>query len=115
MVWLHIFALLVAGHFLADYPLQGEFLAFQKDPWLDPSKRIIPWPHALGVHAAIHAGMVLLVTSSLVLAGLELIAHTATDMAKCAGKISYDQDQAIHFGCKILWLTILAVNVGALS
>lgn len=109
---LHMLVLLVAGHYLADYPLQGEFLATQKNPWLDASKRLAPWYQALGAHAAIHAGVVLLITGSVTLAGMELIAHTAIDAGKCAGKFSFNTDQAIHFSCKVAWVALLSLGIG---
>lgn len=93
--------LLFAGHALCDYPLQGDFLARGKNhtnPILG-----IPYYHCLFAHALIHAGMVYLVTHSILFAFLELAVHSVTDYAKCAGWISFNQDQAVHYGCKVLW------------
>lgn len=96
--------LLFAGHALCDYPLQGDFLAKGKNhkaPILG-----VPFYHCLLAHALIHAGMVYLATRSLWMALAELAIHTATDYAKCDGRISFDQDQAIHYACKILWAVL---------
>jgi hypothetical protein len=40
------------------------------------------------------------------LALAEFMAHTATDYAKCSGKISYNTDQAIHIACKCVWVAM---------
>ncbi len=93
--------LLFAGHALCDYPLQGDFLAKGKNHKLPIPG--IPFYHCLIAHALIHAGMVYLVTKSLPFAMAEFVIHTATDYAKCDGRISFNQDQAIHYTCKIIW------------
>lgn len=97
--------LLVFAHFLADYPLQGDFLAKGKS-------RITPLPgvpfwHPLTAHAAIHGGFVGLVTGSVVLSLMEFMVHWMTDDAKCRGWISYNTDQAIHILCKFVWVAII--------
>jgi len=96
--------LLLAGHALADYPLQGDFLAKAKNR-LSPLPGV-PWYHGLFPHAAIHAGVVALVTGIWWLGVAEFIIHAATDDAKCCGKIGFDTDQAIHVACKIAWWAI---------
>ena len=95
-----IFALLIAAHFVCDYPLQGDFLttAKQKGP-------LRLW-HLFG-HASIHGGAVLLVTGSLALAVAETLAHTAIDEAKTRGVTTFAQDQSLHVICKVLWITAL--------
>ena len=93
--------LLFAGHALCDYPLQGDFLARGKNRHAPISG--IPWWQLLTAHALIHAGMVYLVTRSLPFALCELAIHWATDFSKCEGWIGFNSDQAIHYGCKILW------------
>jgi len=96
--------LLCAGHALCDYPLQGDFLAKGKNHKAPIPG--VPWYQCLLAHALIHAGMVLLITHSVWLALAELVIHTATDYAKCDGRITFNQDQAIHYFCKILWAVI---------
>lgn len=100
-----MFALLVAAHALADYPLQGDFLSKAKNR-LSPIPGV-PWYQALFAHATIHAGFVGVVTGSLALGLAEFSIHAITDDAKCAGRITYNQDQAIHIGCKVLWVVLL--------
>lgn len=101
-----ILALLIVGHALADYPLQGEFLSRAKNH----HKPIpgVPWWQALLAHSTIHAGFVGVITGSFWLGLAELVIHAATDHAKCAGRISFGTDQAIHVACKVLWVVILA-------
>ena len=133
---LHTLLLLIAGHALCDYPLQGDFLAKAKNHklgrcscgkevkhvkadfwavgpevclgghWHKPANSW-GWKKALFAHSSIHAGMVLLVTGSLVLAFSELVIHAITDWLKCDERIGSNTDQAIHYACKILWVLIL--------
>ncbi|MCA0276234.1 MAG: DUF3307 domain-containing protein [Proteobacteria bacterium] len=105
MSLLTLFALLIVGHALADYPLQGDFLAKAKSR-VNPIPGV-PWYHGLLAHAAIHGGFVGVITGSLTLGIAEFIAHCLIDDAKCMGRISYNQDQALHVACKVLWVTVL--------
>lgn len=98
-------ALLIAAHFLADYPLQGEFLATGKNR-TKPIKGIPFW-HPLTAHASIHGGFVGLITGSVWLGLAETVIHWITDDAKCRGWITYNQDQAIHITCKLVWVSII--------
>jgi hypothetical protein len=94
-----IFLWLIIGHFVCDYPLQGDFLSRAKNRY-NPIPGVPAW-QALLAHASIHAGSVLLITHSPLLALCEAVAHMLIDDTKCAGKISYNVDQAFHFACKI--------------
>lgn len=107
-----IFILLVVGHFVADYPLQGEFLALAKNR-LSPNQ-FCPWYQALGAHAVIHGGFVGAITGIWWLGVAEAVAHAFIDDSKCTKKISFNQDQALHIACKVVWL-IVAMNCGALK
>lgn len=98
--------LLFAGHALCDYPLQGDFLARGKNHKAPLPG--VPWYQCLIAHALIHSGMVLLVTHSPWLALAELVIHTATDYAKCDGRLTFNQDQAIHYACKVAWALLSA-------
>lgn len=101
-----LLALLLWGHLIADYPLQGDFLAKGKDPD-GPLKGFFPWTHALGAHAGIHAGFVLLFTGSLHCACIEFIAHAFIDYGKCKKYIGLNTDQALHVACKVLYLFVV--------
>lgn len=94
--------LLLAAHALADYPLQGDFLAKAKNRTAPIPG--VPWWQALGAHAAIHAGMVLVITGSPLLACAEALAHFAIDDAKCRGRLTFNADQLLHVLCKVLWV-----------
>lgn len=102
-----VFALLVFGHALADYPLQGDFLARAKNR-ASPLPGV-PWWQALAAHAVIHAGMVGLVTGSLALALIELAMHALIDDLKCTGKINFNEDQMMHLLCKVWYVATVGV------
>ncbi|HMF74292.1 MAG TPA: DUF3307 domain-containing protein [Bryobacteraceae bacterium] len=101
MAFARLLLLLLAGHALCDYPLQGDFLARGKNHKAPLPG--IPWWQCLAAHSMIHAGAVMLITGSLWLALTELVIHTATDYAKCDSRITFNQDQAVHVTCKLLW------------
>lgn len=103
---LTMFLLLIAGHALCDYPLQGDFLARAKNR-IAPIVGV-PWYQALGAHAAIHAGAVGLITGSVWLGVAEFVAHSLIDDAKCSGKIGFNTDQSLHIACKAAWVLLAA-------
>lgn len=96
---------LVVAHYVCDYPLQSAFMAAGKN-------RFSPLPHApwyqvLFAHATIHGGGVALVTGYLSLGVAEVCVHCFIDYAKTAGRLSYNQDQALHVGCKLAWASLV--------
>jgi hypothetical protein len=105
---------LLMGHALADYPLQGDFLARGKNA----SAPIpgVPWQTILASHALIHAGFVWLFTGSLWLGLAEFVAHALIDHAKCTGRLgsnperAFNIDQGLHVACKVLW-AVIAVSL----
>lgn len=105
---LQTFALLVVGHAVADYPLQGEFLARAKNRF-SPLPGV-PWYQALGAHALIHAGVVGIVTGSVLLGVAELLCHMLIDDLKCGQRIGYNLDQLLHVACKLAWVAMLYVG-----
>lgn len=100
-----LFLLLLGWHWLADYPLQGDFLAKAKNR-TSPLPGI-PWQQALTAHAGIHAFGVLVLTGYIWLALFELVAHFAIDDAKCRGRISFNVDQALHAACKLGYVLLI--------
>ena len=96
--------LMIFAHFLADYPLQGDFLARGKNRVAPISG--VPFWHPLTAHAIIHGGFVGIITGSAVLAVAETVIHWITDDAKCRGWIGYNTDQMIHIACKFVWVVI---------
>lgn len=107
-----LFLALLVGHALADYPLQGDFLAKAKNR-ANPIPGV-PWIHGLLPHAAIHGGFVGAITGSVWLGLAEFVVHCLIDDAKCTGKFGSDParafniDQALHVACKVVWVGILA-------
>lgn len=102
---IEVFLFLLFCHFLADYPLQGDYLAKFKNESLSDGH--VPWWYIMGVHSAIHAGFVLLITGSVILFFLEFLAHFLIDTLKCKGKFGYLFDQFLHILCKIIWVGLL--------
>jgi hypothetical protein len=113
-----IFLLMLFGHALADYPLQGDFLARAKNH-ADPIPGV-PWIHGLLWHSIIHGGAVGIITDSVVLGVAETLTHMLIDYAKCGGWFgswigaatskghhinarAFHVDQALHVACKVLW------------
>ena len=94
--------LLLAGHWVADYPLQGDFLAAakQKGPL-----RV----YHLVAHAGIQGATVALVTGSLWLGLAEWVLHTIIDELKVRGWTTFAQDQFLHIVCKAAWLAVVVL------
>ena len=93
--------MLLAAHWVADYPLQGEFLSRAK---AEGPLRV----YHLVAHEGIHGGAVEIVTGNVWLGLAEWLAHTIIDELKVRGWTSFALDQALHIGCKIVWLAIWA-------
>lgn len=108
--FLELFALMVFAHALGDYPLQGEFLSRAKSR-ANPVPGV-PWYQALAAHSTIQGGLVGLVTGSLWLGLAEAVAHALIDDAKCTSKLTFNQDQALHVACKIVWAAVLILTAG---
>ena len=107
--FIEVFLLLIFAHCLADYPLQGDFLAQGKNRNSDIGK--VFWPHALSAHAIIHGGFVGLITGSWVLFILESVIHGLVDWFKCEGLISMRADQSAHYLCKIVWAMVAVLAI----
>lgn len=91
---------LLVGHWLADYPLQGDFLSMAK------AKGPLRVYHLIA-HAGIHAGAILLITGRVDLAVAEWVLHTIIDEMKTRNHITFAQDQVLHILCKLIWLLII--------
>jgi hypothetical protein len=95
---------LLVGHALADYPLQGNFLAKAKNPYAPIPG--VPWLFALSAHALIHAGAVVAVTGCYVLGAVEFVLHAVIDLSKCSKRLSFAQDQSLHVLLKVAYAAI---------
>lgn len=105
---IEIFLLMIVAHALCDYPLQGDFLAQTKRRDHEFNKSIpFLWVHSLTSHAIIHGGAVGLITGVWWLGVAEFVCHWIIDYAKCENKISLHTDQALHIGCKVIWVFIM--------
>ncbi|TXH56889.1 MAG: DUF3307 domain-containing protein [Desulfurellales bacterium] len=108
---LTLWFLLVIGHFVADYPLQSDFIAKGKNRFRPVDPASIPpgqtpqtvWPWVLTAHAGTHAAATYLVLGSPILALCELIAHWLIDYGKCANRYGIHADQIMHLVCKAVW------------
>src|SRR5690606_16479635 len=85
---------LLVGHALGDYVLQNDFIARAKNHTDDLGKHM--YKAVLPSHAGIHAGFVLLVTGSSLLAIFEFITHSWIDFLKCDKRITFYKDQCLH-------------------
>jgi hypothetical protein len=113
-----VFFALCIGHALADFPLQGEFLAIGKNRRFllalgDPSRPANIWFVCMAAHCLIHAGFVWLITGSPLVAAVEFALHWGIDSAKCAGKTTFNQDQILHVVCKIGYVAAASFCGGA--
>ena len=109
--FLSFWFVLCLGPFVADYPLQSDFIARGKNRFLPLDPSTIPpgqtpmtvWPWVLTAHAGTHAAAVFLITGSALLAILELISHWLIDYGKCANRYGIHADQFAHIACKAVW------------
>lgn len=97
-------------HALADFPLQGDYIAKQKSRAQADSFSV--WVIALSAHCVIHAGGVWLVSGSLALGIAELGAHALIDGYKGEGKFGMVADQILHLACKVVYTVLLAFGLG---
>ncbi len=101
-----MFFWLVVGHAVADYPLQGDFLARGKNH-KSPLPGI-PWWQCLVWHSVMHGGAVALVTGNVWLGIAEAVAHAGIDFGKCHGFYGFNADQFLHIACKLAWCVALS-------
>ena len=106
---LALFAAFVVVHALADFPLQGDFIARQKARKQADSRSI--WIVALSAHGVIHGGGVWLVTGSLAFGFTEMILHTLVDLGTGEGKFGLGMDQFLHLSCKLVYALLLGYGV----
>lgn len=103
---LALFFAFAIGHALADFPLQGEYLAREKVR--QDADSLQSWAIALSAHALIHGGAVWIISGSPLIGTLELVAHGLIDWRKGEGKFGLMTDQLLHLGCKAAYVALLA-------
>lgn len=102
--------LLMLGHCVADFALQGDTMARGKNRNRAPDPSLIPpgqtfmptWGYWLTAHAGIHSAAVYLVTGSTALAAMELVFHWLIDFGKCENLYGIHLDQFLHFYTKAI-------------
>ena len=113
-----LFFLLLAGHAIADFAIQTEFVATNKNrhvrlkysPEVRAKMEII-WPHLLTAHSLHHGLFVFLITGNLLASCLEVVIHWITDFGKCERWYGFHADQAIHVLTKALWTYLITTKV----
>jgi hypothetical protein len=105
---LALFFAFAISHALADFPLQGDYLARTKQR--RQAANVPEWLIALTAHSLIHAGGVWLISGSVLLATVELVLHWLIDLGKGEGYYGYVADQALHLGCKVAYVILLATG-----
>lgn len=87
------FCLLLAAHFLADFVLQTDFIAREKNP---KTAKMGKSSYVLFMHCYLHASLTLLITRSWLCAFVMLASHYVIDEAKNNEAIDFTTDQALH-------------------
>jgi hypothetical protein len=93
-----LFFMFVIVHALADFPLQGAYLARYKIR--KHAGNLSEWVVALTAHSMIHGGGVWLVSGSLALGMIEVALHGLIDFAKGEGLYNQMTDHLLHLACK---------------
>lgn len=108
--------LLLAGHALADFGLQTEFVArfknhHEKMAGTVSKRPDLIWIHILMAHSIIHGLAVFLILGNLWLGIAETLCHAATDFMKSNNRFGFHTDQFIHIACKFLWWALWIVFI----
>lgn len=107
-----MFALMIAAHFLFDFPLQGQYLSDAKNHKAPIPG--VPWQWALFGHSVMHGAAVWWITGYWFIGVAEICIHAIVDHQRCAKNISFMSDQLLHVISKIAW-TALAFGLMAVS
>jgi Protein of unknown function (DUF3307) len=97
--------MLVAVHYLCDFPLQSDTMAREKRRRRNVTE--VAWYWWMIAHGFIHGLGVFVVTRSLLLAVAEVVFHSVIDFGKCEGKYGMAVDQSLHMVCKLVWWGLL--------
>lgn len=99
LVGIEVLIALIVWHYLADFPLQGDFLSAAKNRHSTPYPDV-PWQYAMLAHCLIHASGVWVITDSILLAVVEGAVHYVIDTYRCNRRYSFVTDQVLHLLCK---------------
>ena len=111
-----MFFFLLAGHALADYPLQNEAMATCKNRRANlPLQKSVPWYYWMAAHALIHGGTVGVIVrwweyslnAAILIGIMETVIHIFIDIGKCERLFGIAVDQALHIICKAVWCLLL--------
>jgi hypothetical protein len=100
-----VFLALAMAHALADFPLQGAYLAKQKNRHLADNRS--EWLVALTAHCLIQACGVWLVTGSIIFSCIEFFLHAIIDISKCEKHFGHLTDQILHLLCKLGYVVVM--------
>ena len=103
---LDLLILLLLGHFVADYSLQGDKMAVEKCPGKDVT---LDWRWWLSAHTATHGFFVAVLTGVPVLGVAEMLLHALIDFGKCRWRYTLFVDQVLHWSCKLLWVACVVL------
>lgn len=104
---------LLCGHAFADFALQSDWIAKNKNRHAGPPAGYsaalhgpmqIIWPYVLTSHALIHGAFVLWATGRWDLGVMETVFHWVIDFGKCERWYGIHADQWMHIACKLAWL-----------
>lgn len=99
----------IVAHVIADFPLQGDYLARQKSRRLADSPT--DWIVGLSAHCIIQSAGVWIISGSLLLAMVELVLHCLIDIGKGEEKFGLLTDQILHWLCKLAYVILLTTGV----
>ena len=109
-----LFFALAIGHAIADFPLQGDFLARGKDrhqafiQLVDGQENPkYLWAYLMTAHCLIQAGFVWIITGSALLGFVEFVLHWIIDAIKCDNRTSFEVDQLLHLLTKAVFVGLL--------
>jgi hypothetical protein len=96
---------------VADFALQGKFLAIRKNRHIKSIDYIGDspgslWVYCLTAHSLVHAGAVWVVTGNPVFAFAEFVIHWLIDFVKCEKWTNFHQDQGLHILSKAVYVAI---------
>ena len=101
-----LFILLILGHFVADYPLQGDKMAVEKCPGKDVT---LNWRWWLSAHAGTHGFFVAMLTGIPLLGLAEMAWDCLSDLGHCRLGYKLIGDQAQQWRCK--WAGVSCVMI----